>query len=54
VAELNSNVQVNGKWYGPAYPDNEVTSDVREQIANPEVWTEEKQEKPARRSASKE
>jgi hypothetical protein len=32
--ELTSNVQVGGKWYGPDYPANEVTSDVLDAITN--------------------
>ena len=27
-----------GKWYGPAYPDNEVTAEVAKAIDNPAAW----------------
>jgi hypothetical protein len=32
--DLTSNVLVGGTWYGPAYPDNTLTADVRAQITN--------------------
>lgn len=38
MADLTANVNVEGTWYGPAYPDNKVTSQVREAITNPNVW----------------
>ncbi len=38
MANLAANVNVDGTWYGPAHPDNKVTSDVREAITNPNVW----------------
>lgn len=37
-AELTSNVEVGGVWYGPDYPDNKVTAEVREQITNPAAY----------------
>ena len=37
---LRSNVQVGGKWYGPDYPRNEVTSEVLKQITNPAAFEE--------------
>ncbi len=36
--ELIANVEVDGKWYGPAYPDNKVTAEVKDKIDNPEAW----------------
>lgn len=35
---LIANVNVGGTWYGPAHAENEVTSEVREQITNPEAF----------------
>ena len=32
--ELTSNVEVDGVWYGPSYPNNKVTAEVREKITN--------------------
>lgn len=32
--ELTSNVLVDGKWYGPDYPANTLTDDVRDKITN--------------------
>ncbi len=36
--ELTTNVYVDGTWYGPDYPDNKVTAEVREQITNPAAY----------------
>lgn len=36
--KLVQNVYVNGKWYGPAYPDNEVTAEVSKAVENPGAW----------------
>lgn len=36
--ELASNVHVDGRWFGPAYPDNEVTPEIAKLIPNPAAW----------------
>jgi hypothetical protein len=42
--KLRSNVYVEGdefgrgQWYGPDYPDNEVTKEVADKITNPAAW----------------
>lgn len=38
--QLTSNVVVGGKWYGPDYPQNEVTSEVAEAITNEAAFAE--------------
>lgn len=35
---LLQNVQIDGVWYGPNYPNNEVTAEVREKITNPAAF----------------
>jgi hypothetical protein len=40
--QLYANVEVDGVWFGPDYPDNKVTAEVTKSITNPSVW-----EKPA-------
>lgn len=39
--KLVANVEVDGTWYGPAHPDNEVTDDVADKITNPSAWDDE-------------
>jgi hypothetical protein len=36
--QLRTNVHVDGKGYGPDYPDNELSADVAKQIDNPKAW----------------
>lgn len=38
--QLQQNVLVGDTYYGPDYPGNEVTSEVRDQITNPAAWGE--------------
>lgn len=38
--ELTSNVIVDGKWYGPDYPNNKATSEVLDQIENPAAFAD--------------
>jgi hypothetical protein len=35
---LTSNVLVDGTWYGPDYPENDVTAKARDQITNPAAF----------------
>jgi hypothetical protein len=35
---LTSNVHVGNKWYGPDYPQNEVTAEVLDSITNPAAF----------------
>ncbi|MDF2968951.1 MAG: hypothetical protein K0Q93_2729 [Nocardioidaceae bacterium] len=36
---LTANVNVDGTWYGPSFPDAKVTADVEKAISNEKVWT---------------
>lgn len=36
--QLTSNVEVDGVWYGPSYPNNEPTEAVLERITNPAAF----------------
>lgn len=37
--KLSSNVNVDGEWYGPSYPDVKVNDRVAKAIGNPNAWT---------------
>lgn len=37
---LTSNVHVGGTWYGPSYPDAEVTDDVLARVTNPAAFAD--------------
>jgi hypothetical protein len=45
---LVANVDVDDVWYGPDYPDSEVTDEVAEKITNPACWEDVEDEKPSR------
>lgn len=38
--QLTSNVNVDGKWFGPSYPQNEATAEVLDQITNPAAFAD--------------
>lgn len=37
---LTSNVFVDGRWYGPDYPQNKATAEVLDQISNPAAFAD--------------
>lgn len=41
---LISNTEVDGNWYGPDYPENEVTADVLGKVTNPAAFVESQHE----------
>lgn len=46
MRRLVSNVNIDGRWYGPAYPDVEVPPEVAAKLDNPDMWEGEEDEAP--------
>ena len=40
MKNLKTNVNLEGTWYGPGYPENKVTAEVEKSITNPKVWAD--------------